>query len=89
MRQTFYAAWMPIRRTGIGWDRTGAGGPRRRKAAVLITTLCLMSMLTLLVGCGSSKHTTDPGTTKGTFTVTVTGTSGNVSHSGNFSLTVQ
>jgi len=23
MRQTFYAAWMPIRRTGIGWDRTG------------------------------------------------------------------
>ena len=65
-----------------------AGAPRRRrKAAMILIALFVLSTLTLLSGCGTNKI--HYGTPPGTYPVTVTATSGNVSHSANFNLTVQ
>ena len=57
--------------------------PRRRKASLLVT-LAMMSVLFLLVGCGTG------GGSKqfGPFTETVTATSGQVTRSANFTLTI-
>jgi hypothetical protein len=82
----FYAAWMPLAALGLMGIILAAPGKRRR-AAVLLVSLFLIGAMTLLVGCGST-HAAAPSTPKGTSTVTVTGTSGNVTRTATFSLTV-
>jgi hypothetical protein len=88
----FYAMWLPLSALSfIGM--TVLGIPRRRrKAAAIVVTLVCGSWLGLLIGCGggSSGSTTPPynGTPKGTYTVTVRGTSGNLTETTTFSLTV-
>jgi hypothetical protein len=84
--RTFYAAWMPFAGLGLIGVVFAAPGKRRR-AAVLLMSLFLMGVMAPLVGCGGG-HTPGPGTPKGTSTVTVTGTSGNITHTATFSLTV-
>jgi hypothetical protein len=87
-----YAAWFPL--TGLSLiGMTVLRIPRRyRKAAAIVFTLLCGSWLGLLIGCGggSSGSTTPPynGTPKGTYTVTVSGTSGNLTETTTFSLTV-
>jgi hypothetical protein len=56
---------------------------KRRKAPLTVLTLLVLCGLTFTMGCGDYN-----GTPKGTFTVTVTGTSGNVTQTTTFSLTV-
>jgi len=90
--QTFYAACLPFT-GGLGLVGMAlmATPRKRRKATALALTLLLMAGLILLVGCGGgggSSHQSDPGTTKGTFTVTVRGVSNGVAHTTTFSLTV-
>jgi hypothetical protein len=66
----------------------GITGKRRRWSMLL--GLLVVAFLLTVVGCGSStSHNTIPGTPPGTSTVTVTGTSGTLTHSTTFTLTVQ
>jgi hypothetical protein len=66
----------------------GIAGNRRRWSMLL--GLLVVAFLLTVVGCGSStSHNTIPGTPLGTSTVTVTGTSGSLTHSTSFTLTVQ
>jgi hypothetical protein len=87
----FFAAWLPF--TGLGLVGMAFMIPGKRRKASTILTLLVLGGLMLIAGCGGSSHTTTPppannGTPKGTYTVTVTGTSGNVTQSTTFSLTV-
>jgi hypothetical protein len=62
-----------------------AQGQRRR-----LLVLLLFSFLLALAGCGGgSSSTKDPGTPTGSYPVTVTATSGSLSHNVTFTLTVQ
>jgi hypothetical protein len=69
------------------------GFPVERRRTELLLGLVLIAALALMVdGCGgggtSSGGTTDPGTPAGSYAVTVTGTSGSLSHTQNVSVTV-
>ena len=83
-----YAAWLPL--TGLGvvgmmfmFPRT-----RRRASATMLMVIVLGGMI-FAVGCGDHTPPHQPsGTPKGTYTVTVTGTSSNVTRKTTFSLTV-
>jgi hypothetical protein len=87
----FYAAWLPF--SGLGLVGVAFVIPgKRRKASRMLTLLFLgLSMFTIGCGGGSSAPAPVPaynGTPKGAYTVTVTGTSSNVTQSTTFSLTV-
>jgi Subtilase family len=86
--RTFYASWMPLAGLGLLGIIFVSPGKRRRTTALLMSVV-LMGVMTLLVGCGTT-HATGTGATtpKGTSTITVTSTSGNVTHTATFSLTV-
>jgi hypothetical protein len=90
---------------GFGWFTTGLGGalagvfllgvPSKRRRCSVLLSLVVVALLVMGLGCGGgggssgggSNH--DPGTPLGTFTVTVTATSGTLTHSTSFMLTVQ
>ena len=68
------------------------GIPRRRKR--FLRHLCLLvvilaGMTAALAGCGGAHKMTTPGTTAGTYTITVTGKSGAVTSTGTIKVTVQ
>lgn len=65
----------------------GIAGKRRRWSMLL--GLLVIAFLLTGVGCGGATHNTIPGTPPGTSTVTVTGTSGPLTHSTTFTLNVQ
>lgn len=65
---------------------------RKRRARLAFGLLALTLLAASLVACGggsNNNQTTDPGTPAGTYTVTVTGTSGSLSHTQNIPVTVQ
>lgn len=80
----FYTSWMPVAGMGL-IGMIVLAKPRRRRKASLLVALAMMSVLFLLVGCG-----TGGGGSKqfGPFTETVTATSGQVTRSANFTLTI-
>lgn len=74
------------------------GVPRKRRYGTLLSILFFAFMMTAVScggggsstgGGGGGGGTTDPGTPTGTYTVTVTATSGSLTHTTQFSLTVQ
>jgi Pro-kumamolisin, activation domain/Bacterial Ig-like domain (group 3) len=69
------------------------GAPSRRRYWKRILILLAFTLVLAGVGCGGkgggNSVTTDPGTPVGNYTVTVTGTSGSVSHTMTLNLTVQ
>ena len=65
----------------------GIAGKRRRWSMLL--GLLVIAFLLTGVGCGGTTHNTIPGTPPGTSTVTVTGTSGPLTHGTSFTLNVQ
>ena len=86
--RNFYAACLPF--TGLGFlgITVMAGPSRRKKAAALVVSLLGIVALALLIGCGGGGRTTYPGSPQRTYTVTVAGTSGNLTKTTTFTLTV-
>ncbi len=91
-RKIFYAAWLPF--TGLGLLGIAFMIPGKRRRALTMFTLMVLGVSMFAAGCGgssSNKSTSTPvynGTPKGTYTVTVTGTSSNVTQTTTFSLVV-
>jgi hypothetical protein len=98
--RVFYATWLPF--TGLGWvGITLLAMPRRRRRAAAITRDLLgFGVLALLIACGggvnppavnppaATPRASYNGTPRGTYTITVAGTSGNLTETTTFSLTV-
>ncbi len=98
------ARGLPIAK-GFAWGTTGFGvslscvfligaAPKKRRWGALWSLLALASLLTL-PNCGGGSGSSgsgpqiDPGTPPGAYSVTVTATSGNLSHTASFTLVVQ
>jgi hypothetical protein len=72
------------------------GVPKKRRWGGLLSII-FFAVLMMSVSCGGGSTggsgggggTTDPGTPTGNYTVTVTGTSGSLTHTTSFTLTVQ
>jgi hypothetical protein len=79
-----YAAWLPFMGMGVIGLLFTVPAKRRRASAVLLL-IFLFGAIGLMPACGG---VSTPGPKSHTHTVTVTGTSGNVTHTTNFSLTV-
>jgi hypothetical protein len=85
-----YATWLPI--SGLTLLGLGIGGKvsRRRKWLGGLMVAAILLMIGLQAACSSSRTTSQTnGTPAGTYTLTVTGTSGTVSHATSFTLVVQ
>jgi uncharacterized repeat protein (TIGR01451 family) len=87
-RHPFYALW--LMGPGMALLSLGTGGKRRRKGLLGLVLLCLVFGLVLLQpACSGGKtQPTASGTPSGTFPLTLTATSGSLSQSAVFSLTV-
>lgn len=85
----FYAGWLPI----FGFTLAGAGLgslTRKRRIALGIFLGMLVTLVLFQAGCGhSGSTTTTSGTPAGTYSVTVTGTSGGATRTTVIQLTVQ
>jgi hypothetical protein len=86
--------------TGFGAATVGIflfGTPVRRRRRASFLSLILLTLLAVGVGCGGGSNSsgtagaaqTDPGTPAGSYAVTVTGTSGSITHTAKFTLVVQ
>lgn len=65
--------------------------PRRRRVSSLLTVLLFLGLAGAMTGCGGGGSQTSPGspgTPVGSYTITVTGTSGSITQTTNVSLTV-
>ena len=95
-RQNGQRPWTPLLAT-TAFGLIGIlsfSGVRQRHGSSVRTLLAMLVML-LCASCGGGSSVSnpppkvDPGTPKGTYVVTVSGTSGTLTHSASFSLTVQ
>jgi len=84
-----YAAWLPVGGLSLLGLGVGAGCKRRRwLAGALLGLIAGMILLQGACGSSSSSTTTSGGTPAGTYTITITGSSGSVSHNTTVLLTV-
>jgi hypothetical protein len=80
--RVFYGTWMPFAGMGLIGMIVSAAPKKRRKTSVLLT-LFVLGALVLFAGCAGGNGTVGP------LPVTVSATSGNVTQTATFNLTVQ
>ena len=85
--RSVYALWLMV--PGLAVFGLGAGGKRRGRLLSWIVVCMLFALVSLLPSCGSTQQQPPvSGTPSGTYSLTVTATSGSYSKSVPFSLTV-
>ena len=87
--RVLYAALLPI--SGLAYLGFGLGASRRRKVTMVLLVVLMLSFAGLQLACGggSGTSTTTTGTPAGTYSVTLTATSGSISHTTRIFLVVQ
>jgi len=84
----FYAFWLPV--SGLALAGMGGKNSRLRKILLAVLAAAFLGLVMLQAGCGSSGTTTNTtGTPAGTYTITVNGVCGTVTHTTTVQLTVQ
>jgi hypothetical protein len=84
-----YVAWISLQGLGLfgivlAGSRRRSRKHRSRKPRVIMLLVVMIAVMIFMIGCAGGTGTTTPpqsGTTPGTYTITVTGTSGSLQHS--------
>jgi large repetitive protein len=92
LKYLVFALGLPL---GLIQLASPAGGLRKRRKGVVCGLVLLVGLATAMIACGGSGSASSsppiqptPGTPSGTFTVVVSGNSGNIIQTANFTLTV-
>lgn len=88
-RELWYAALIPV--SGLAFLGFGMGSARKKKATMGLLFLVALCLSGLQMACGSDNKTppSSTGTPAGSYPLTLTGTSGSVSHTAKITLVVQ
>jgi surface polysaccharide O-acyltransferase-like enzyme len=86
-----YAVWIQLQAIGLLGMMFATSKHLSKKARALVLLLLVCGAFVFMIGCGGTGIVTPPqtGTTPGTYTITVTGTSGHMQHSLPLTLVVQ
>ena len=89
----FYGFWLPLAGLFVAVVDLGSDRSKQRMAVLLVLGVLLLGLVFFTVACGGGSTmntggTASKGTSAGTYTITVTGTSGFLQHSATTTLTV-